>query len=99
MASINPPITDYYEATFQSNGTGGAFQFTVQLRMKSVYNGDGTEFGPGVLAGQRQLTKVAKGMAKGFENAGAPTWNNITLVSLTGVQRHDAVLDTTDPTP
>lgn len=84
MAGQLTPITDYYRIVLASNGTGGPFQFSVLLRIENTYNGDGTEFGPSALPGDRQIYRVAKGLATGFEQAGKPGWDNITVVSING---------------
>jgi hypothetical protein len=76
------PLTQYYKFTFNSNGTGGNFDFAVFVAMETAFNGDGSEFGDGGSAGVDQLTALAAGMATGFETENAPNWDNITIVKI-----------------
>jgi hypothetical protein len=84
VANSMPPITDYYRIVLQSNGTGGPFQITILVRREDAYSGDGSEMGPGLVSGDRQLLRLAKGIANGLERAGKPSWDAITVVSIDG---------------
>jgi hypothetical protein len=84
VANALTPLTDYYRIVLQSNGTGGPFQITICLRREDIYNGDGTEFGPGLISGDRQLLRLAKGLANGLERAGKPSWDLVSVVSIDG---------------
>lgn len=93
MASTLVPISDFYEADFRSNGTGGVHTFTVQFRMKDTYDGNGHELGPGLVNDKRQINRVAKGIAKGFEDSGKPLWDAITVLAIRGRSVQDVVID------
>ena len=81
MALLSP-LTQYYKFTFNSNGTGGSFDFAVFIAMETAFIGDGSEFGDASSPGIDQMTALAAGMASGFETESAPNWDNITLVKI-----------------
>jgi len=75
------PISGYYRFTYNSNGTGGNFNFAVDFAMDGVYIGDGSEVG-GYAAGDVALEAVANAIGSAIESINSPSWDNITLVSI-----------------
>lgn len=82
--ALFPPVNGYYKITFNSNGTGGSFDFEVNIFAgpNQGYQGNGYELVGGNATGSAALLPIAQGIAQGIEQVAAPSWDNITVVSI-----------------
>lgn len=77
-----PDLNNYYKITFNSDGSGGNFNFEVAVARVGAFTGSGGEFGNGSVPGADQLMAVAEGIASGIQSQSTPYWDNITVVSV-----------------
>lgn len=77
-----PVISNYYRITYSSDGSGGQFNFQINICRADAFSGDGSELGNGSASGIDQLTSLAQAIATGIEAQSAPFWDNISIVSI-----------------